>query len=67
MTSAYSQQSGAVTSGAISGTVTDDSSRPIQGAIVSLAELRLQSITGANGRFFFGGIPGGDYTVVARR
>ncbi|MEP6507876.1 MAG: TonB-dependent receptor, partial [Gemmatimonadales bacterium] len=67
VTSAYSQQSAAVTSGAISGTVTDDASRPIQGAIVSLAELRLQSITGANGKFSFTGIPGGDYTVVARR
>lgn len=66
-TSASSQQSGAVTSGAISGTVTDAASQPIQGAIVSLAELRLQSITGADGRFSFSGIPGGDYTIVARR
>jgi len=65
--SAASQQPGAVTSGVIAGTVTDAGSAPLQGAIVSLAELRLQSVTGADGRFSFGGVPGGDYTIVVRR
>ncbi|MEO6590958.1 MAG: TonB-dependent receptor [Gemmatimonadaceae bacterium] len=67
VTLASSQQPGKVTSGTISGTVSDAASHPIQGAIVSLTELRLQSITGADGSFSFSGVPGGDYTVVARR
>lgn len=51
----------------ISGVVTDSVGQPVSGAIVSLAELHLQSVTGADGRFAFSGIPGGDYTLVARR
>ncbi len=51
----------------ISGIISDSASRPLAGAIVSLAELRLQSITSSDGRFAFTGIPQGDYTLVVRR
>src|SRR5665647_3803299 len=64
---ATSQQPATVTSGSISGTVTDAASQPLQGAIVSLAELRLQSITGADGTFSFSSVPAGEYTLVVRR
>jgi outer membrane receptor protein involved in Fe transport len=54
-------------SGSISGIVTDDASQPVAGAIVSLAELRLQSVSGADGRFSFTGVPAGKFTLVIRR
>ncbi len=63
---ALPQASGSPVSSTVAGTITDAASQPIQGAIVSLAELRLQSITGACGRFSFSGVPSGDYTIVAR-
>lgn len=64
---AVSQQSASVAAGSISGIVTDAASQPVQGAIVSLAELRLQAITGADGKFSFSSVPGGTFTLVVRR
>ncbi len=64
---AIAQQASPATAGSISGIVTDAASQPVQGAIVSLAELRLQSITGEDGRFSFTSVPGGLFTLVARR
>jgi Outer membrane receptor proteins, mostly Fe transport len=64
---AAGQQSSSVSAGSISGVVTDSASQPVQGAIVSLAELRLQSITGADGRFIFSSVPGGAFTLIVRR
>ncbi|HUQ46697.1 MAG TPA: TonB-dependent receptor [Gemmatimonadaceae bacterium] len=60
------QQTPAVT-GSISGIVTDAASRPVPGAIVSVTELRLQAVTGPDGRFGFSSVPAGHYTLVARR
>jgi len=64
---ASSQQTGTVSGGSISGIVTDAASQPVQSAIVSLAELRLQAITGADGKFTFNSVPGGTFTLVVRR
>jgi iron complex outermembrane receptor protein len=64
---AASQQTSAVSAGSISGIVTDAASQPVQSAIVSLAELRLQAITGADGKFTFNSVPGGTFTLVVRR
>lgn len=64
---AAAQQTSQTVPGSISGIVTDAASQPVQGAIVSLTELRLQAITAADGRFGFSSVPDGQYTLVARR
>ena len=64
---ATAQQRSSADEGSISGVVTDVTLQPVQGAIVSLLEMKLQSITGADGRFSFSSVPAGTFTLVARR
>lgn len=51
--------------GSIAGTVVDDSSAPLEGATVALADTGLQAATDAAGVFAFMNLAPGAYTVVA--
>ena len=51
----------------LSGRVIDESGRPVAAASVVIAELERGATTAADGRFRFGMIPPGRYSVVARR
>ena len=57
----------AQTSGTISGTVTAEDGRPIQGVSVNVTGTLLGRVTEANGRYTIVGVPVGTQTVVARR
>ena len=49
------------------GTVADTASRPIDGASVTIAELKRSATADKDGRFSFSDVAPGRYTVVARR
>ena len=51
----------------VHGRVVDSTGAAIPGAVVSLAELRLATTTASDGAFDFAGVPGGKFTLVARR
>lgn len=51
----------------ISGTITDSvTNLPLQDVEVEIAALSLNMVTGANGKYGFGGVPDGDYTLSAK-
>ena len=52
--------------GGISGRVIDRSGAPVAGATVAIAELNLSTTSDSGGRFRFGGIPAGTFTISAR-
>src|SRR5690348_10013501 len=49
------------------GTVADSAGRPLAGTAISLAELNVTVTAGADGSFWFAGLPSGRYTLVVRR
>ena len=54
--------------GAITGTVTEDSThKPVAGADVVILSLKRQTVTDANGRYLLGDVPAGTMLIVARR
>jgi len=52
-------------SGAISGTVTDENMNPIEGAIITVNETSYTATSGENGSYLITGVEPGVYTVVA--
>ena len=55
------------TSAQVGGRVTDESGRPVAGALVVIAELDCGASSDADGGFRLGTIPPGRYSLTARR
>jgi outer membrane receptor protein involved in Fe transport len=53
--------------GSISGQVVDASGSPVRNATASIIDLGIETRTDSNGRYSFGRIPGGEYTLTFRR
>lgn len=53
----------AAQSSSLSGIITDTSQGPVQGAVISLPDLRTGAVSGADGRYFIDHLPKGNYLV----